>query len=624
MIITLDCETQSLNAQHFLMGVLYFENGKYETFRSKHLLYDRLLDIITRENKRHKKVTIYGHNLQYDYIAIGAHLDYHNIIYSDSPFIADHVTFEANGYKTEHAKWIDTIGLWRGSLEELGKAIGEPKMPTPEWLTLDTYSPTSSELSDAETYMIHDARLLMHFVLGLRGKLWKEGIRPRLLITTPQIALSYFTSYLSKIDTAATTGFYDDYRYIQPTTWFADATTGSYHMTAYPEKILEAYRGGRVEAFRTGSADGVTSIDVNSLYPYIASTMRCPDLRTETYHTATDDSTVLSSRLSSLGISCCSVVLDQELPIGYLPLRTHATKEDEDEITTLYPRTPCLLTGTWTHLELSRAVTLGYRILSVHWSITWDETANPFTAFFSTLYARKLAATDGFEKQFSKLMMNGLLGKFAQHREKFTTCVVDVETLPTKKSEGWECVGQYGTQLLLRKSEGIDYKRSFVPIISVLVTAGARDFLFTALSAIPPANLWYCDTDSLLFTGDHTTKFIYGPSLGSWKVVQLQQPLVLYGKKQYLHGDTVTLNRVPKRFATPTAFLSGAVEYDDLLRLSSTPDLTLVGTRVRRVRMLEYDSVATHPYSLIDTSVHLTDSLLATLRTLLRTHHGQN
>ena len=64
---------------------------------------------------------------------------------------------------------------------------------------------------------------------------------------------------------------------------FANARKGKFVPLPYRQKVIKAYRGGRVEAFQVGVFENVCAIDANSLYPYSAVNMPFPDIKTQSF-----------------------------------------------------------------------------------------------------------------------------------------------------------------------------------------------------------------------------------------------------------------------------------------------------------------------------------------------------
>jgi len=341
--------------------------------------------------------------------------------------------------------------------------------------------------------------------------------------------------------------------------------------TKYRHKIHEAYRGGRSEAFQTGSFEHLMRIDANSLYPYLAVEHEYPALGTDQYiHNPTKQGIDNKWLFSNMGVS--NVILKTpnfQNRYGCIPVRV---KVDNEE-TTFYPVTRehrSFLVGTWTHIELNRALEEGYELLYVDWSVIYQQGKNPFRGYIDVLYKKRQQTTNKFDNQYFKLLMNGCLGKFGSNRHKKDFTYKHLSEHKSLIGEGWEPIFYFPNGMVsYSKDLGFDRKPFYAPIWSAYITAYGRDYLYTHMKNIPPEKLYYCDTDGLLC--DTNTKeirtFKYDKKLGNWKVEEKDADATIYGRKAMIHGNKITLNRVPKSMVNKQKMQSGLVEYTEPLSL---------------------------------------------------------
>jgi len=154
MIIAVDTETQGLNARRFLMGSIVKTKGREEVFYSKEKMYKRIIELGEQERKRGKLLTVYAHNHLYDYIAYSNLHDKKNHFYSERPFIVTHID-----NNKEVVKFLDSLSIFKMSLEEAGKILGYQKTITPEKLKQDTHQKyTKEEWEEIKEYMLQDTR----------------------------------------------------------------------------------------------------------------------------------------------------------------------------------------------------------------------------------------------------------------------------------------------------------------------------------------------------------------------------------------------------------------------------------------------------------------------------------
>lgn len=62
MIITLDCETQGLDATKFITGCIMKENGSKKHYYTKRKMWEAILELGEKEHKRKKVLNVYAHN----------------------------------------------------------------------------------------------------------------------------------------------------------------------------------------------------------------------------------------------------------------------------------------------------------------------------------------------------------------------------------------------------------------------------------------------------------------------------------------------------------------------------------------------------------------------------------
>ena len=89
--------------------------------------------------------------------------------------------------------------------------------------------------------------------------------------------------------------------------------------------------------------------------------------------------------------------------IGVLPVRTPTGN--------YFPKSDTYILGTYTFMEIKKALEEGYELLAMEWSITWKQGHNPFTELTPRLYERRKQEKDPFNNFFYKEMQNRSYGK---------------------------------------------------------------------------------------------------------------------------------------------------------------------------------------------------------------------
>ena len=159
--------------------------------------------------------------------------------------------------------------------------------------------------------------------------------------------------------------------------------------------------------------------------------------------------------------------------------------------------------GTYTHLEIRKAIDEGYSVKKIFWSVYYKKTFFPFKAFVEDMYSKRM----NYKEQKNptelvfKLLMNSLYGKFAQ-KNMSEIKFIDYENLEEKERIFTEYPEHEGI-LYIRNQDNKGYlvkknicQSSFVrPIFSVYTTAYGRVKLWDVLNKYDGA---YCDTDSIV------------------------------------------------------------------------------------------------------------------------------
>jgi len=423
MIITLDTETEGLDATKYITGCITNTDMQTKHFKRKQDLWKEILKLGLREHKQGKTLTVYAFNHEYDFYAYAKMTDPNIRIYNNRPFIVSYVINDK-----ETIKFLDMSAIYtRMNLEKVGKLIKYEKME------IDVENLKEMNIKKVREYNQRDSEIVMKAYQYLKNKLAHEGIRPKRMITISQIAISYIMKKLQILPKNKTKGI----------------LTGRFNneiiKPKHPNKILQAYRIGRGETYRNGKHKEVTVVDINSLFPYALTRMRIPDLNTELLiDESNGEKWGIYERLSRIGVSEC-LMENKNDEYGLLQVST--------KYGCYNPRKGTYLIGTWTHDEINKAIRSGYKLHKIRWSVVWkDDEEVPLKNIYYELYDKRHEYDDNWNKWFYKSIMNNSLGKMAQRLIHSVVRIDDIEQAKNYENNGWEIKGRIGYKYVYKKN----------------------------------------------------------------------------------------------------------------------------------------------------------------------------
>lgn len=275
---------------------------------------------------------------------------------------------------------------------------------------------------------------------------------------------------------------------------------------------FEAYHGGRTQAFAVGSFEDVKVADVASMYPWAMTSSPLP-LPWGLYARVYD---VEPEVIADLGIY--DVTVRSELPVPRLPVRT--------DVGTTFPN------GRWRAWyvgeELNAFRRAGGLIERVHRGIVFSETCRPFDEYVFTMFAKKQAAR-GIERTMYKLLLNGLYGKFGQRGRTTHAVTVDKFIAMSPRPEG----AREWNGLVIYQQDGSPPPWSNM-VWPAFVTARARVRLADEIERVhhEGGRVFYCDTDSMIYTGP-TTYPERARAIGGFETRGTYRSVLIVGKKEY-------------------------------------------------------------------------------------------
>ena len=287
----------------------------------------------------------------------------------------------------------------------------------------------------------------------------------------------------------------------------------------------DAYFGGRVNAsklyYKCIGDEIIEYLDITSMYPHV---MSAPQ-----YSYPVKVPTILKKGRDNLlpieqlfGLIKCKIQPPRNLYFPVLPERS----ADKNKVVFHLNE----MVGTWTSVEVHRAVQQGYTILDIYEEHHFTETSNTlFREYNETFFEIKRQAKEEGNKgleAIAKMCINGPTGKwgFNPEKQKGTRLVTECEEFYRYLCGSWEHVNvnvitdEAATVSVHENSEFTEHQRSNV-YISAFITAYARLKLFN--EALDPLKhlVLYFDTDSVIYVSpnaDHLIPVDTTGEMGLW------------------------------------------------------------------------------------------------------------
>jgi len=342
-IMGLDTED---NSKGFVLWVNFFDGERHYSFDNNLDAIDWLYGFA---KKRGEAIYIFCTQLEYDIVSLFQHL--WKLVTVE--FFSNRL-IKAN-MEGVNVTFYDTLNHYKGSVKELGKLIGLPKLD---------FAPSDLE------YCKRDTEITYRFAVMLQG--FYNDLKVNLKSTIGGESLELFRSRFLKCSM------------IKPE-------------EEDIEDFRSAYYGGRVEVYDMNEVESLTVLDINSLY---SSVMKSNLFPFPEYYIKED-------RFKPNGVYFAEVESGIKLPV--LPWRNKYGK-------VFFPNGRFY--GWWTYPELSYAQSQGVEILRVIRGYRWLYEFDWFTEYVSYLWGKRQESKDKFENKMFKILLNSLYGKFAMGREK--------------------------------------------------------------------------------------------------------------------------------------------------------------------------------------------------------------
>lgn len=325
----------------------------------------------------------------------------------------------------------------------------------------------------------------------------------------------FFAEYPCKI-TAASTSF-DMFKKVFG---FKVEKTGK----IFDETFRKFYYGGRVECFKKGHFEGDFSvIDINSAYPFA---MTFAHFWGGGYETENK--------------------LRKEFKTGFFHVLAHndgclpqRTKENGLTFNATYGE---FFMSGW---ELSAGIETGrVKVEKVLMGYYPKETLNfkSFVTHFHDLKQLHEKNGNGRQREFCKIMLNSLYGRFALNVEDFNEYKFAIKgsggpepkkPAKSKNKNLWEIFCDYENYTLWRRKKPLNPdKDEFLNVATAAsITGLVRAYLFLALHKC--GNPFYCDTDCIIAKTADCEKISQGLNLGDFKLEAQGVSLSIAGRKLY-------------------------------------------------------------------------------------------
>ena len=379
----------------------------------------------------------------------------------------------------------DSLLLLNGSLDILAKSFGLPYKIEKEQDFYDrlTYTITNDEIS----YLKRDVEILKDLIKLLFEKYQIAKDPP---LTTPSLARSIlFNECLNKKQ--------HDKLFNLP-----------FHLD---QELRPYYYGGFCylnPKYQGKSLKKVSGVDVNSFYPSIMASELLPYSNPKIFKGYENDKLYHWFYIVKINCELKPGKHPYILKKGFLDKNNYIIVSEGD-----------IEIGLWgfeIEMVKSRYNCSTFEILKSFRFSKMRE--NIFTNFLKKLYNAKQSAK-GAEKQFNKLIINSLYGKYGQNQESITHVF-------TNFFENETYLEEFKTQ-------------SYLPL-AMFITAKARFILNTHIDSFAD-NFIYCDTDSIYFTGYLPNCVKLGSGLGEWDLEHDKEDALFLGQKMYKIG---TMNKM--------------------------------------------------------------------------------
>lgn len=566
MIIGVDIETDRIekneNVQklEFIIGCIVTEKGKKEFFYKPKDMWNRILEIGYKENKRKKNLYVYAHNHDFDFQGYANKKDTNIEYFKLDKLIANYKFKELNNNNC--IMFLDTMLIHNRSLKSMGEFINIPKI---EWnfnqddmkeklekIKKDIKNNLETEdVIKFKEYNENDAIIVVEFIKKVKEYLKQDGFKTRKLLTIGLISKNYFTKRLKIICPEI----------------FENLERGKFKQfnNEIKEFIHVSYRAGRNEIFNIGEFENASELDINSSYPYSLINIEIPILDEYKHINETSKFYKKSEILKNIGVSKVVLEITKDLQTPLLPVRTTNG--------VCYPKKKGdIILSNYTHLELNKAIKEGYKIKYIMETIMFEKKfeKNPFKEIITEIFEKR--KKDEFANYLYKNIMNNFVGKLAQRNKKRIIRFGEEYQRKELIKQGFKIIGDVegdNKYIFEKKSKDWEYSGFYNPIIAAYVNANSRILLFDAIKKIDEKDRILCNTDSivLLNVEKYINKFKIDNELGNWKLKKKNKITKIYSKNQYQIDGEIRVSGVHSGGLNLNDFTQGKLVFNNKIGL---------------------------------------------------------
>lgn len=454
------------------------------------------------------RLCLFAHNAVFDMVVL-QHIKWLEFFGYRSAFVFDKGTTFIGKWQGDNRSILilNTANWFQGSVERWGAELNLPKLEMPD------------DSEDDETWFIYcerDAMVLLELTRWYFAFLRDNDLGPWKFT----IAAQAFAAFRHRFMTQA---------------------ISVPDIDVETELARKAYKGGRTEVFKVGhyNTGPYYKLDVNSMYPYVMSTMSYP-VGVHNTGVSLSERQIRWLRGKKGIIAHCTVQVDK-------PYFVEASTGRN-----LYP------IGTFdTYLtteEFYLAFDKGW-LRRMH-SYALYEMRPIFSEYVDYFYKLKVKCTvEGkrLQRAFTKLYLNSLYGKFGQRG--YVDEVIGEVAIPglgtwyaydvtTGEHYLYRLIGH----TLQRSTQSGESYHSFCAI-AAHVTANARLLLYNAIEKVGREHVYYSDTDSMIVDAvgfDRMQDELDDTRLGAWGIEAQSDSVTIKAAKHYLFDGKWTMKGVRK------------------------------------------------------------------------------
>lgn len=283
---------------------------------------------------------------------------------------------------------------------------------------------------------------------------------------------------------------------------------------SYYELFKPAYHGGYVYSRPAGIVQDVQQIDVNSMYPYMYSTINMPFGRPKVCPTEDD---LASFGFGIIKVSICYDLKEGKLPIiggsigRYGAINYRSTSKGQYEE---------LVVSTTDFDLIKDFYDVSY---SYVWGFGFDCKPEMFKDY-ANIFLEIKNASKGVKRNVAKIMLNSPYGKTAMNGlNEIKSYYIDEDDVVASEVTGYEL-----------DEDAYQY----LPI-AIAITASARNYLLRTADVIGFDKVQYMDTDSIKYTACDVPIQFDDHELGAWKNEGLVKYFKTIAPKKYIYYDGV-------------------------------------------------------------------------------------